>query len=529
MPTTTRWLSKALLLSVFLVFLFSKSSFCGNRAQAYYHFLKGLRLYRAGNLYEAKREFLKTISEDPLALLPRKYLVEIYWRLKEYDKAESMAIKALEVAPEDDDLRYLLAKLYFSRKRPEKAIVILEEVVKRNPYNKRALGLLINAYIEDGNFEGAIASLEKLIKLHPDSYTLWLLKARLLSKAGRSEEAGRAYEKAVELSSYKLEVVLEAGEFFKKIKAYEKAKDLFEAFLERHPENFHVIQELVNLLVETGDWKEAEERLRALLEKNPDNPKVLFYLGYVLEKLKRQDEAVEVYERVLDDGFLGVEAAKRVYAILLEERGEVEALSFVEDFLRTHRHDPRAYEFAIRAFLERDRCKEALRICEEASEAFPQDKDLIVSKGLVLSCLGKLRAALKLVKPLLEKYPDDPVILNFVGYTYAELGINLEEAERLVRKALEVYPDAGYIVDSLAWVLYKKGDLKGAYEHIKKAVRLSPEDGVILEHYADILWELGKRSEACKTYEEAATKVIHSRDRERISEKVRKRCKGSQQ
>jgi len=90
--------------------------------------------------------------------------------------------------------------------------------------------------------------------------------------------------------------------------------------------------------------------------------------------------------------------------------------------------------------------------------------------------------------------------LNYLGYTYADLGINLDEAERLIKEALKHKPDDGYITDSLGWVYFKKGLFPEALNLLKKAVELVPDDPIMLEHLGDAYLKTNDRANALKFY-----------------------------
>ena len=96
----------------------------------------------------------------------------------------------------------------------------------------------------------------------------------------------------------------------------------------------------------------------------------------------------------------------------------------------------------------------------------------------------------------LDLEPDQPLVLNYLGYSWVEMGRNLDEAQRMIEKAVEQRPQDGFIVDSLGWVLYRLGDFNGAVEHLGKAVELQPVDPVINDHFGDALWMVGRRTEA---------------------------------
>jgi len=96
----------------------------------------------------------------------------------------------------------------------------------------------------------------------------------------------------------------------------------------------------------------------------------------------------------------------------------------------------------------------------------------------------------------LELNPDHPQVLNYLGYTMVEKGVNLDEALGMIEKAVEARPESGYIVDSLGWVLYRLGRHDEAIEHMERAAELMPTDPVVNDHLGDVLWAVDRRTEA---------------------------------
>jgi Flp pilus assembly protein TadD len=99
--------------------------------------------------------------------------------------------------------------------------------------------------------------------------------------------------------------------------------------------------------------------------------------------------------------------------------------------------------------------------------------------------------------------PEDANALNYLGYTYADLGIKLDEAETLVEKAMEFKSDDGYITDSLGWVYYQQGRYEEAVEVLEKAVELVSDDSIILEHMGDAYLKVGRKKDALAFYRKA--------------------------
>ncbi len=96
----------------------------------------------------------------------------------------------------------------------------------------------------------------------------------------------------------------------------------------------------------------------------------------------------------------------------------------------------------------------------------------------------------------LELRPDQPQVLNYLGYSFVEMRINLDEALDMIERAVAAEPDSGYITDSLGWVLYRLGRYEEAVVHMERAVELMPVDPVINDHLGDVYWAVGREREA---------------------------------
>jgi Flp pilus assembly protein TadD len=120
----------------------------------------------------------------------------------------------------------------------------------------------------------------------------------------------------------------------------------------------------------------------------------------------------------------------------------------------------------------------------------------------------------------LELEPDQPLVLNYLGYSWVEKGTNLAEAQAMIEKAVEQRPKDGYIVDSLGWVLYRLGDFVGAVEQLEKAVELRSVDPVINDHFGDALWMVGRQTEARFQWKRSLSFKPEEDEAERIRRKL---------
>jgi tetratricopeptide (TPR) repeat protein len=162
----------------------------------------------------------------------------------------------------------------------------------------------------------------------------------------------------------------------------------------------------------------------------------------------------------------------------------------------------------------------ALRVLEEGLKQDPANAELLFRTGVVLDKAGEKEKCLGQMRKVLEIKPDHADALNYIGYTFAEQGIRLDEAQELIEKALKLKPESGYILDSLGWVYYQKGKLDEAVRTLEKAASLVPNDPTIAEHLGDAYFAKKDYRKALQMYEKALS--FNPPTPETVKEKIEK-------
>ncbi len=221
------------------------------------------------------------------------------------------------------------------------------------------------------------------------------------------------------------------------------------------------------------------------------------------EILEAQDQhalAIESYGRigVGSDWYVTAETGR---AEALRESGRVDAGIEALKSLARARPEDMSVHLAL---------GDALRAAEryaEATDAYSAAIDLIetpsasqwglyYSRGITYERTDHWPKAEADFRKALELQPDQPFVLNYLGYTMVEKQEKLDEAQQMIEKAVAERPDDGYITDSLGWVLYRLGKFEEAVPHIERAVELLPVDPIINDHLGDVLWAVGRKREA---------------------------------
>jgi len=268
-----------------------------------------------------------------------------------------------------------------------------------------------------------------------------------------------------------------------------------------------VLRNVSGLLNRERLLTEALLFVRMSLGLDPDNPTALFSLGQLLEGRERNDLAVEVYRKIADDtpyhwyarlsiadalhADKDTESATAILRKMIDERKDrADAARTLADLLRIDRQFEEAVEVYDLAYERTDG-----RV----------DWSLLYTRGIALERAKKWDRAEKDFLGALEIEPEQPLVLNYLGYSWVEQGINLEQAKAMIETAVAKRPDDGYITDSLGWVLFRLGSYEEAVQIMERAVALEPGDPVINDHLGDVYWSVGRKNEARFQWDRALT------------------------
>ncbi len=249
-----------------------------------------------------------------------------------------------------------------------------------------------------------------------------------------------------------------------------------------------------------GDELPALVYLRLSLYLRPSSDLTAVTLASFFEQLKQSDQVIAAYQLVPSSSPLKMAADIQI-ALELEGMGKSdEATQRLSEIVASRPHDVEA--LSALAELQRSAKKyvEAAATYDKAIAAvgIPQRDNwtLFYFRGICYERSKQWPKAEADFKKALELYPDQPLVLNYLGYSWVDQGLNLEEAFKMLRKAVELRPNDGYIVDSLGWAHYKLGQYPEAAETLEKAIDLKPADPILNDHLGDAYWRVDRRIEA---------------------------------
>jgi tetratricopeptide (TPR) repeat protein len=257
------------------------------------------------------------------------------------------------------------------------------------------------------------------------------------------------------------------------------------------------------LAFQLKDYEVAEESMRKLLGmkyRDPDG--VRYILGQIAEEKKDWPGAVKWYEEI-KDGEHALAARLRTANALSHEGRLDDARSYLHK-VAAENPDQQVQLTVAEAQILRDakRYRDAFELLATALKDDPEQPELLYDYALTAEKVDRFDVLEGSLQRLIKVQPDHAHAYNALGYSLAERNQRLPEARKLIERALELSPDDSFIVDSMGWVQYREGDLKGAAQTLRRAYDGRP-DAEIGAHLGEVLWQMGNRAEANRVWEES--------------------------
>ncbi|WP_409998557.1 tetratricopeptide repeat protein [Bradyrhizobium sp. SZCCHNR1002] len=379
-----------------------------------------------------------------------------------------------------------------------------------------------------GDSKTAVANIDKLTG--PEWYPLFkdLHAGMILELAGKEKEAGIRFERAYKLDDSMLRITEAYAHWLSRNKDAAAATAIYEAFdkkLARHPLVQEGLRETkagkkLPPLVDSAQAGAAEALygigatlsrrggedlalvyLQLALHLQPNHPLALLSLADLYETVKKPQMAIKVYERVPASSPLKRNAQIQLATDLDSADRSDDAIKILKDVIT---QDPKDLE-AIMALGNIERGRKKFADCAKTYslgvDSLPANNDKANSvyyyyRGICLERSKQWPKAEADMRKALELQPDQPHVLNYLGYSWIDQGVNLDEGMKMIKRAVEQRPDDGYIVDSLGWAYYRIGNYEEAVKNLERAIDLKPEDPTINDHLGDAYWKIGRKLEA---------------------------------
>lgn len=359
-----------------------------------------------------------------------------------------------------------------------------ERALKLNRRHEEAQLLRVRLLYEGEQHDAALRQAQRLVQQHPDARRPRILYVRLLLESGRQEEA-----------------VAQLREL-----------------AQRFPDDQDLRFSLALHGLQQGAYTSARETLEALLAEGYRPDQMHLYLAQ-LHEMRGDGAAALTHYLAVQEGDAAL-AAQLQAAQLYVQQGDTAAMRTLLARLREHHPAQLPALYAAEAQLLGHRDPDsALSLLDQALNELPDDTELLYARALVAERLGRIGQTEADLRRILELEPKDTDALNALGYTLTDRTDRHQEAFELIQQALHQQPDNPAIIDSMGWVLFKLGQYQEALTHLQRAYNMFP-DAEVAAHLGEVLWALGRYDEARAIWDEAAADQPDSRHLREVRERL---------
>jgi tetratricopeptide (TPR) repeat protein len=489
--------------------------------QAYYHFLQGslaelnndgpkaLEEYQAGLAYDKESVFLKfrlaklhfsmaqmTAAVDLAKQIPVEKissaamfldLAKIFAGAGDTGQAMQVLKEGEQQFPQDERMYLSHGTLLLNIKEFQKGEAVFHDLLSHVPESAEAHYFLGIIDLETKTKQEAKEHFQQAIILNPSFERGYLKLVALSEEDQKLQEATELLEKYLkEINPHHREFRLRLVRLYISQDKTENALSHLNHLLQQNPDDLHAQVRKAQIFGEMGDFPAAIEELNAILRVRPNELRVRDFLGLLYEEMKDYEQATLAYQKNLQIDPTFFDSLLHLGFVSYRLKQNEKALSYLEQAVKLNPKRPESYLLMGLTYFQMEKYQEAKTKLEEGILHDPSNAELHFNLGTAYDKLDRFDKVVQEMEQTLELDPEHADALNYLGYSYADRGINGEKALSLTQRAVALKPQNGYYVDSLAWALYKLGRIEEALETIQRAISLVSDDPVIYEHLGEI-------------------------------------------
>ena len=489
-------------------------------SKVYAHFLAATVYERRGQFERAAEELEKAITVAPQDIELRIALVKVYVQMSDVDKALRVCQEAVRQAPGEPMLWIWTAAICQRMERYDEAVAAYQRLVELQPGDPFWYDRLVDTAEKANDLVTLVDVFERLVELLPDSAQFRFQLGYYLTRLGDAQKACGYIEDAIRLDPNLPLARNILGLIYLDLGRDQEAVEQFILHCAQNPEDKLAFRNLAAAYARQNDFQKALEALNRAGGEQPfgdalDN----LFRWYLLLRLERYEELLKAPEDtnlvVLRQVFQGIgrnglhlpqtdppvvldeintdfqrETSDFLERMVVLLGKEVTAKFLLEKFQQLQATEfpdsKRLATLIARMLTLLGLDNEAQAVLEKALADLGPDKWLYLDLASIHERKKDIEKVVRYLHSCLETDPEDPEVMNFLGYFYAENNMCLDEAEALLKRALEIQPDNGYYLDSLGWVYFRRGDADKAIEYIRRAiVKMDNDDAVLRDHLGD--------------------------------------------
>ncbi len=468
---------------------------------AYLHTRMANVLARSRKIAEALLMSRMAILFDPNFEPAYTLLGKIYTVTNDRARAAECYAKALDLKPDDRDLYIFLGSLQASQDLFDDAESTFQKMISQFPDEKEGMFYLAKVYVEAKKYDKAIELFQQIIeKKDAAAPQAYLELGTVYGFQKNYPEAEKCFREAIKLDPFNITARLKLGQILADQKKFPESYEVFEELSKLAPSNLGIQIRMALILAEQKQFDRAKEMLDKVLQAKPGWDQARFQLGRILKEQGKLDEAEKEFLEIQKGQPTFINSRVMLALMFLRKKNYDKAIRYIDEAILPDTTDTDLLEIKASILEELYRLEEAMVIYRKILEIDPKDYRIRYALGNCLEKSGRRSEGLAEMEKILEEKPDDPGALNFIGYTLVSSSSDLERGERLIRRAIELKPEDGYIMDSMAWVLHKKGNHQDALPYLEKAIQKVPADPIIFDHLGDVQAALDMKELAAESY-----------------------------
>jgi tetratricopeptide (TPR) repeat protein len=529
-----------------------------SHARSLYLFSRARISVHDGDYPTALNLLREAISLEPDSARLLGEVADIKLKIGQVPEALEYINKAIALDPGYRPPYVLGGILMSSAGKDWEAADYLRKAVKIDPSKEDAYLHLALSLTRLFEYEEAVSTLKALVKLNPDSILGYYYLGRTYSQMKLYRDALGYFTKVLELRPEFDQAVIDMAATYEAMGDYPKAIETYRTLVDHDEHRVAILQRLTQLLLQQRRFAEALEYLRMSAQSGLGGQETIRKIGLVHLELEQYDEAILVFEEMLQKDpsadnirlYLGIayeemgdlenahtefskisrnsaqyiEAVSHIGLILKEQGKNDAAISVFKEAIASNRGNLELYLNLSSLYESIDRPQASLEVLLENEQLFQKEPRLHFRIGVLLDKLGKRTESINRIKQVLLLDPKDAQALNYLGYSYAEMGIQLEEALKYIKQAIAIRPNDAFILDSLGWTYFKLKRYDDAAKALEEAVTLVNDDSTIIEHLGDVYAARRSVKKALKQYQKA---LELAPERKELVEKIHK-LKGEQ-
>lgn len=408
-----------------------------------------------------------------------------------------------ESRPQDLDTCLKMASIYLETSRISDAIIILESARLHHPGSEKVISSLALAYGKAERYSEAEDQFRAFLLLVPDDYEARYNLAITYLKQNKIDESIEILLSIIEDYPKSPDPRIQIADLYVSKSEYALATDALLPLLDNPIADRDVRISLGKIKWLSGDLDGAERWLKDTLARYADSTETMIYLGMTYADKRDWKSALDLLSPILEktpDSILLID----IVSDMMDRTGDlVGSLRLLENAIVRIPNNPRLYLALSGIYRRNGYADKAISVIQRACESIPGDRQLTLTLAVSYEQLHDWKNAIETAELLLDVNPEDPEVLNFIGYTLADYDQDLERAETMLQKAIEKEPNNPAYLDSMGWLLFRTGRFERAIELLQESLNYMNTDALIYDHLAQALHAAGRITEAVEALKRA--------------------------